>query len=70
MGIRSMMDMLALEQRLASLENKLVEAQRVKQNTVAQLSRQDRLINMNHHLEIKVCNFERVARTGVMQGGG
>merc|ERR1712106_768524 len=42
LGIRSMMDMLALEQRLASLENKLVEAQRVKQKTVAQLSRQDR----------------------------
>merc|ERR1711892_1430099 len=42
LGIRSMMDMFVLEQRLASLENKLVEAQRVKEKTVAQLSRQDR----------------------------
>ena len=36
------MDMFALEQRLANLETQLVEAQKNRQRSEAQLSRQDR----------------------------
>ena len=38
------MDMFALEQRLATLEKKLVEAQRNRQSSEAQLSKQDRYL--------------------------
>ena len=37
--------MFALEKRLATLETRLVEAQRDRQKSEAQLSRQDRLVD-------------------------
>ena len=46
--------MFSLEQRLAALEAKLVEAQRNREMSEAQLSRQDRLVNKSDCLYDKI----------------
>ena len=46
--------MFALEKRLATLENRLVEAQRERQKSEAQLSRQDRLVDKLSGVDISV----------------
>ena len=60
------MDMFALEQRLATLETRLVEAQRDRQKSEAQLSRQDRLVDNLSGVDI-LCGVEGVEGAGVMQ---
>ena len=46
--------MFALEKRLATLETRLVEAQRERQKSEAQLSRQDRLVDKLSGVDISV----------------
>ena len=58
--------MFALEQRLATLETRLVDAQRDRQKSEAQLSRQDRLVDNLSGVDI-VCGVEGVEGAGVMQ---
>ena len=60
------MDMFALEQRLATLETRLVEAQKDRQKSEAQLSRQDRLVDNLSGVDI-LCGVEGVEGAGVMQ---